>query len=275
MKFSFRKYSSTLAGVLITLCLTLGITVVIVLGYFYVYLPSLTNHGESITVPSIEGMPISQLEDFLVTRNLRYEVNDSAYSDEYPPLTVLKQYPHAGSKVKEGRKIYITANMINPPTVPMPNLIDGSLVNAEAVLRSNDLKLGRKETVPGPFLQLVTKMKLNGQEVKPGDRVPKGSVIDLVVQDGGKPNFRMRNIIGASFDEVQVSLLAMDLTVGRVNLVSDTTRAQNIVVLRQKPEPGDIVWVGDNVELWIGEEGTRLDAADSLDLLAPLDLIEN
>lgn len=120
--------ANTVGGLLFNLLVAAGIIVLLALLYFYAYLPAITNHGETITVPSIEGMHINELEDFLVKRNLRYEVSDSSYSDQYPPLTVLKQYPHAGSKVKENRKIYISVNRINPPTVPMPNLVDGSLI---------------------------------------------------------------------------------------------------------------------------------------------------
>src|SRR5882672_2185392 len=144
MKFDILKFKrDTLGGMLIHLLLAFAALVLIAILYFYAYLPSSTNHGMSITVPDVEGMQISQLEDFLVKRNLRYEVNDSSYSSEYPPLTVLRQYPPAGAKVKEDRKILISVNRIDPPTVPVPDLVDGSVVNADAVLRSNELKRGR------------------------------------------------------------------------------------------------------------------------------------
>src|SRR5690348_6295692 len=111
MKFDFKKYNrNTLGGVLLHLLLAFSFFMIIAVIYFFIYLPNLTNHGETITVPNIEGMGLSQLEEFLVTKDLRYEVSDSSYSAEYPALTVLKQYPHAGAKVKEGRKIFISIN---------------------------------------------------------------------------------------------------------------------------------------------------------------------
>src|SRR5688572_33076259 len=101
MKFDIRQLKQdTLGGLLLHLLLAGTIVLVLFLLYFFAYLPAATNHGETITVPSIEGMQMDQLEDFLIKRNLRFEVNDSSYSSEYPPLTLLKQYPKAATKVK-------------------------------------------------------------------------------------------------------------------------------------------------------------------------------
>jgi hypothetical protein len=97
MWLEFKKYNnSTLGGVLINLAMAVGIIILLAVVYFYAYLPSITNHNESITVPNIEGMTIEKLEDFLGKRNLLWEVNDSSYSPDAQPLTVLKQFPHPG-----------------------------------------------------------------------------------------------------------------------------------------------------------------------------------
>ncbi|HEX8039827.1 MAG TPA: PASTA domain-containing protein, partial [Chryseosolibacter sp.] len=190
MKFNFRDLGltlkpNTLGGLLVHLILAIALLILLGVFYFYVYLPHITNHGESITVPNVEGLPIAKVEEFLASHDLRYEVNDSSYSSEYPPLTVLKQFPAAGAKVKENRKIFVSINRRNPPTVKMPDLIDGSLTNAEAVLRGSELKRGKIHLVRGPFLNVVKEMQINGNKVVPGVLVPKGTVIDLVVMDGG------------------------------------------------------------------------------------------
>lgn len=183
MKFSIGKYNQdNLGGLLMSLMLSAGVLISVTILCFYVYLPGITNHGETVTVPNIEGMKLSELESFL-PRDLQYEVSDSAYSAEYPPHTVLRQYPHEGEKVKEGRKIYISVNRVTPPAVPLPDLIDGSIINAETVLRSHELKRGHIELIAGPF-NIVKEMKYHGVRVEPNTRVPKGAVIDLVVMNG-------------------------------------------------------------------------------------------
>lgn len=267
MKFSFRNLGltlkpNTLGGLFTHLILAVSIIILLCLFYFYAYLPHITNHGESITVPSVEGLPIAKVEDFLASHDLRYEVNDSSYSADYPPLTVLKQYPAAGAKVKENRKIFVSVNRKNPPTVKMPDLIDGSLTNAEAVLRGSELKRGKIRLVRGPFLNVVKEMQVEGNKVAPGVLVPKGTMVDLVVMDGGSNKLPAPNVLGFTFEDAKVNILGSNLNIGNVNLLGDTTGG---VIIKQDPTPGEEIMVGDVVNVWIGKEGTEVPDDELID----------
>lgn len=117
----------------LSLMLTTG--VVLLLLFFHFALPILTRHGQSLTVPHLKGMALDEVDGFLAQRSLRFQVTEEvAYDPEYPPMTVLQQYPQAGSSVKEGRKLYLTLNTKTPPQVAMPHLIDGSVRNAHMLL---------------------------------------------------------------------------------------------------------------------------------------------
>ena len=93
MKLDFsNKYNrNTLGGLLLHLFIAASLLMLLCVLYFYAYLPGTTNHGETITVPNIEGLSIAKVSGFLEEHDLRYEINDSSYSEDYPPLTVLKQ----------------------------------------------------------------------------------------------------------------------------------------------------------------------------------------
>jgi len=184
MKVNFLSLGrNTLGGVMMHLLAAGASFVILCILYFSVYLPTTTNHNKTVVVPPIEGKQFDQLEPIFRAANLQYQVHDSSYSSDYPALAVLKQYPPAGSKVKEGRKIFLSVNQRNPPTVVVPDLVDGSVINAEAVLRSSQLKLGNIELVPGPY-QIVKEMRYSGQAIVASSLVPKGALIDLVVMDG-------------------------------------------------------------------------------------------
>jgi beta-lactam-binding protein with PASTA domain len=262
MASRFKKYTSTLGGLLVSILVACGTLMMIMILYFYVYLPQITNHDETITVPNAVGKNFSELEDFLGKRDLRYEVSDSTYSGSHPPLTVLKQYPAAGAKVKENRVIYVSLNRITPPTVGMPDLIDISLINADAILKSNELKRGRIELVRGPF-QIVTGMKFKGHPIEKGDRVPKGSVIDLVVMDGGNRSFETPDLLGKEWDEAKAEVLGSNLNI-EIETVGDTTGVIS-VVLKQMPEYPQNILVGDIVKIWIGPAGTEVPEEDEFD----------
>src|SRR5688572_16819874 len=120
MRFDFKTYNrNTLGGMLIHLAIAGGGLMVLLTLYFYVYLPIGTNKDESVTVPDVQGLTIQKGKEFLTNHDLRFEVNDSTYSPNHPPFTVLKQFPAPGSKVKANRIIFASVNRVKPPTVPM------------------------------------------------------------------------------------------------------------------------------------------------------------
>lgn len=252
MKISFPIESNTLKGLLIHIILAIVIITGSVIFFFYSYLPSYTNHGESVTVPNLEGIHMDELDDFLIKRNLRYEVNDSSYSEEFAPLTILKQYPKPGSRVKESRKIFVSVNRVNPPTVPVPELVERSLRNAEAVLKSNELKRGTITYRPSQFLNLVLEMSKEGKPLEVGDRIEKGSTIDLVVGDGCSDcSFDTPNLMGNDFEIARLIIIGSNLEIGLITVEGDTT-GQETVIVRQEPEAGNSVSNGAVINLWIG-----------------------
>jgi beta-lactam-binding protein with PASTA domain len=258
MKFELKKYNkNTVGGLIIHIGLAALLLLVISVAYFYMYLPSMTNHGETITVPNVEGLAYDRVEEFLTSHDLRFEVGDSSYSSQYPPLTVLKQFPVPGAKVKENRTVSLTVNRVKPPTVAMPDLIDKSLINAEEVLKGSELKRGKIILVRGPFLNLVKEMRVSGNKIVPDVRVAKGTIVDLVVMDGGSMFLPTPNVLDFPFDEAEFSIKGSNLNVGNVTLVGDTTGA-NAVVIKQKPGPNENIKVGDVVNLWIGAPDTEV-----------------
>jgi beta-lactam-binding protein with PASTA domain len=224
----------------------------LVLAVFYFYLPWISNHGESITVPDIVGLEYDDLEEFLTDRDLRYEINaDSGYSSEYPPLSVLKQYPESGQKVKEKRKIFITLNAINPPEVRMPNLVDGSLKNAEMVLESYGLMRGEIIYEPDPARNAVLEQLFEGEPILEATLIPKGSQIDLVVGDGiGRQIFEMPEAVGLEIEEAKILILGSSLNLGEIYYVESEQSTPGTVV-SQSPEAGVMVKIGQSIDLWV------------------------
>ncbi|WP_439882008.1 PASTA domain-containing protein [Pontibacter sp. MBLB2868] len=233
------------------------IIAVLVIGFFYVYLPSTTNHGETISVPRIEGMQLADAEELLEDQNLRYFINDSTYKPDQKPFQILTQDPAPGAKVKENRKIYISVNMKNPPMIKMPNLIDGSVKNAELILKSYDLKRGKITYVPDLQENAVLKQYVGGKEIKPGNLIPKGSVVDLHVGNGlGNTEFEVPEVVGMPVDEASVLLVGQGLQIGNILYVQGSSEPAG-TVLKQRPfaEVGAKIRVGEFVDLWVaGEE---------------------
>lgn len=278
---------SSWRGLLANVALVLILVFALALSLFTMVLPGATHHGETITVPNLEGMHLDEMQDFLGKRNFRYEVADSGYSPVYPPLAILKQYPGPGKKVKQNRKIYLTVKATTPQSVKMPNLIDGSLKNAELVLSSYGLKLGSITYKPDLASNAVLEQHSGDQEVAPGTTIPKGSVIDLVVGDGlGNRTFEAPNFLGLDVEEAAFSVIGSGLSVGllmvRVPAEDEMLEILNNMqdmeggdmrdimstghVYKQSPEIGEVIRVGEEVHLWLYSENEE----DSLQLVESL-----
>ena len=233
------------------LVLVLLAATALLLFFFFGYLPWTTHHGETIAVPKITGMTMDKVEDFLDERSLRFVVQDSIYDPDQPPLTVLAQDPAPGARVKENRKIYLTVSMRTAPLVPMPRLLDLSLKTATITLQNLGMTLGEVSTVPDLQQNAVLKQLVNGNEVKPGERIPKNSRIDLVVGDGqGNNEFTLDNIVGQPFDEVKILLQGQGLQIGSV-IYDENGGGEAGTVLRQRPSAGTQVRTGQLVDVWV------------------------
>ncbi len=229
------------------------LSAIIILSFFFLYLPWQTHHGESITVPDLKGMKVEQLGSFLEEHDLRYEVQDSDYVSNLPPLSVKDQYPKAGSKVKQDRKIYVTIIAKNPPMVPMPNLVDFSLRSAQTTLQSFGLELGQTIYKPDLCQNCVLGQQLNGQDIKPQTRIPKGTKIDLVVGDGaGNQEMDVPDLIGKTLEEAKAVISGSGLVMGSIVPSPESDKPAGTVV-KQNPASvaGNKVRMGEIVDLWI------------------------
>ncbi|AHM63238.1 PASTA domain-containing protein [Flammeovirgaceae bacterium 311] len=241
--------------VLIHLAIILVTGFILLFLFFNIYLPSETQHGDSITVPNIQGRSYAELTDFMNQHRLRYEVNDSTFSTDFPPLTVMKQYPLPGAQVKENRKVFVSLNAKNPPKVRMPNLVDGSVKNAQLVLKSFGLELGEITYEPNLAANAVLKQLHRGKPIEEGAYIAKGSKIDLVAGDGkGNNDFTIENLMGMDLETAQFNIIGSGLQVGEITYEAAPDKAPN-TVLRQIPPAGAKVQIGETVDLWIVKFG--------------------
>lgn len=247
-----RNHYSTL---LIHLALMGFLVAIILYTFFYIYLPSTTNHDITIRVPDLNKMKIEEVEKFLETRDLRYEVADTSYNPDYPPLTVLQQNPKTNSPVKIHRKIYLTINSATPPKTRIPQIIDFPYTSAHTQLKNVKLKLGEPEYVTHSARNVVLKIAVEGKEYKKVDLekgvyVPQGTPIKLFIASGNNNNsFPLKNYIGIDGETAKIMIEAIGLDVEVHKQKVDGKEAGT--VFSQKPSAETRVVVGQKVEIWI------------------------
>jgi eukaryotic-like serine/threonine-protein kinase len=218
--------------------------------FFQFLLPVLTHHGQFITVPSLKGISLEEVDACLARRSLNFEVTEEfSYAPDYPPMTVLEQYPKAGSRVKEGRKIYLTLNTKTPPKVKIPNLVDGSVRNAHVCLKSHGLLLGTIKYVPDVAQNAVLEQWHQGREIATGDLITRGSRIDLVVGAGLSNNMvEVPQVVGMKLKDAKLLLLGVGIQVGSITYESATDQAPD-TILGQRPGAGQQISIGTHIDV--------------------------
>ncbi|MBT9190340.1 MULTISPECIES: PASTA domain-containing protein [Zobellia] len=164
----------------------LALLVLILFVFFMLrWLNSTTNHGEFVEVPDFSKMSVPEMRKSVEEAKLRYEVLDSAnFNPDYPRFSIIEQNPPAGNKVKENRKIYFTVNPSGYKKVSVPNIIQVTQRNAESMLRAVGLDVQRVTYIDQLGKDMVYYIKYKGKQIKPGDKLPKTSKIELVCGNG-------------------------------------------------------------------------------------------
>ena len=175
-----------------TFLIQLGLAlVVLVVVVFLVlrWLSSSTNHGEFVEVPDFSKQSVMEMRKAVEDKGLRYEVLDSAnFNPDYPRFSIIDQNPGAGTKVKTNRKIYFTVNPSGYKKVTVPKIIQVTKRNASSMLKAVGLDVQRVTYIDQLGKDMVYYIKYKGKDVKPGDKLPKTSKIELVCGNGTIPN---------------------------------------------------------------------------------------
>ena len=149
------------------------------------FLKITTKHGDFIVVPNLEGKTVAQIDNQLSELNLKYVISDSGnYNPEFKVNSVLDQLPKANSKVKEGRKIFLTVNASDFEMVEIPKVTRVTVRQARKTIESLGFIFGDIEYVDDIARDEVISIFNDGVELNEGDFLKRTSVIDFKLGNG-------------------------------------------------------------------------------------------
>ena len=216
-------------------------------------MPWYVSHGVQVTVPPVAGMTFEQASHHLDSLGFETHQADIRQSDEYPTGTVIIQNPLPGSKVKMGRRVYLTISG-GEPLVTVPNLRGKTTRDAKFVLERNGLRLGEVMYVASEDFPANTIMD---QTAISAGKVRKGTYISIVVsQKVAADQLKVPDVVGKPLTEAGRILANVGLHVGQVNYEVSATLLPNTVV-DQYPRVGGLLVHGDAVDLFVVEGGTK------------------
>jgi len=246
----------------------LGLAVSIAIGgviLLLIWMNIYTRHGQARAIPDFYGRTLDESEVIAKKNRLRLQVIDSVYTTEVQRGCVAEQNPKQGFKVKKWRTVSLTINAFNPEMIPAPDLVGIPQKQALLMIESSGLKPGQQIFIPDLSKNFVLKQLHNGREVKAGDLVQKGSVIDLMVGRGlSNERTPVPDLMGMQLEKARSYILAASLNLGA--FIFDTTSVKNnedslsAFVYKQNPDFREDakLQMGESVYIWLSLDSARL-----------------
>ncbi len=208
----------------------------ILIALFFGMLDWITGHGKYEKVPSVLGQNIDAARLNLLAKGFSVEVSDSVYDNSVGALSVVRQSPEADAMVKHGRVIYLSINRAVAPLVEMPNMVGFSFRSASMYLQSLQLKLGDTTYRPDIARNAVLEQRYNGEIIKPGTKIPLGSIISFVLGSGiGNGDIYVPDLVGLTLAQAKTQLATLSLNLGSIVPLETIKDTSNVFVVRQNP----------------------------------------
>lgn len=216
-----------------------------------------TNHGAKVAIPDFKSLTVDEAMGLASSHNFELQVVDSVYVPEKKKGTIVEQTPKPGYWAKDGRIVFITVNTVTAEMVKMPDLVNISLRQAESIIQSAGLKLGRIKYQPDFAKDYVLAQTYKGRAIKKGVKIERGAKIDLVLglgQEGGAET-AVPELVGLSFSEAMEQIKAAGLKPGGIiydeNIQSKDDSAA-AMIWKQFPESGDeMIPSGSLIDVWL------------------------
>ncbi len=218
-----------------------------------ILLPWYVNSGGIIEVPAAVGQPYDKAEETINAVGLEAMKGDVRMDREHPAGTVILQNPVEGSKVKRGRRVYLTVSG-GEILVAVPNLNGRTLRDAKYALEREGLRLGAIEYRSSDQYPLNTIM----EQLTPfGAKVKHDAYVSVVISQGlTTEKIAVPDLSGKNLTEAEKILNAVSLKVGNITFVPSPDLLPN-TILQQFPPAGELVMNGQPVDLIIIQAGDK------------------
>ncbi len=213
-----------------------------------VLMPSYTRYDVAVTVPDVISNTLDEGLARLEAEGLSAETVELR-KPNVPRNVIIDQTPGPGSRVKPGRRIWVTVNSGDTTTVIVPNLESLPIREAQNHIIINDLIVADvlPDSIPSAHANTITR-----QEPEAGAHVPPRTPVTLWYSTGlGNTFVEVPDVVGMDVTEARRFLLERNLR--SIVLGSLTGPAENNVlpVTGQSPSAGTSVREGHEVRLRI------------------------
>lgn len=235
-----------------------GLVVLLVLSLASIFLNYYTGHGEKMKMPDLRGKTIAEIQNIADKNGFELVVVDSIYIPEKRQGTILDHTPKPGAYIKKNRVVFLSVTSVNPEMIKMPDLVNTTLRQAQTIMESYGLQMGRLQYRPDYAENLVLAQLFGGRKIKVGQKIQKGSKIDLVLGMGMGDSLttEIPNLVGLGYKDAVMAISGAMLNLGAkvcdgsIQSYSDSLDAY---VWKQDPpyQEGQKLVPGSIIDIWL------------------------
>ena len=198
-----------------------------------VIMPLYTMHNHEKELPDVTEKTYEDAVNLLQDDGLRVIREPDKFDITYPAGVVIQQNPLPYSKVKKGRRIYLTVSA-GERLIQIPKIVGLSERDASFKLRTIGLHLGE---IGYEYDSYYPNGVVCKQSAAQDSMVTEGENIDIVISLGRLPSeFEVPDVVGISLAEAKQRLGKAGLSAGTItyqpqpNIIPDTVIRQSIEV---------------------------------------------
>lgn len=210
--------------------------------------------SDEVKVPNLVNLTYEQAVNELEKVGLEINRGDDISSDDVPEGLVAQQIPIADSNVKKGKSITVRVSS-GPGDIPVPDLMNRTFEEAEAVLLEAGLKITRGEDV---FSASIPEGKIAGQQPEARKTAKPGEAVTVFVSKGEEINTAevpdLTGIAYTSRDEMDSYLSGYGFRLGDVS--ESESAMEPWTIIDQSPAPNTSAEKGSFVNVVIAVEPT-------------------
>ena len=236
----------------------LGLVWLLVLGTLWIYLKSYTQPGATRVIPALRGLTLDEAREVLEQEGLIPVHLDSIYNRSGKPFEVVEQVPPPDSKIKTGRRVYLTTYRSTPP-FELIGISKGQDPGIARIILENKGFVVEESLEPNIALvgRVIRLESASGRVLKPSERLPKGTKVRIISGTTTRELVGIPNLTGKTLAEARSILTEAKLSLGLVEYaesVEDAGDSLRATVLEQHLAPSQelVVPAGTELDLFLG-----------------------
>ena len=240
-----KKLFSILLKIILVLVVLAG------LGYYAVntLMTAFVREKGEVLVPDLQGKTLIDGLEEVSQAKLALIKEDAEYNQDVPDGVIIRQFPPAGTNVKEGKTIRITVSR-GGEIVYVPNLVGETIRSATILLRASGLVLG--ELTKRPSVKYEEGVVLRQDPVS-GSSVEKETTVNVVVSNGAPTNGDVLMFDWIGKTGVDAKQWAKDNGYEVSVIEQKTNLADPGFVFNQVPIPDEKLTTNTKITFYIGD----------------------